>query len=1447
MADASASFVVNDPSQDSWGQDITVRTGRQAPPPPAPPIGPDSAGPSQAGSGGAPTVYYSNEDIFGPSAKSAPANSNGSAPAPQAGKASAPAGMTPAAVGNDGTKYFSNDQIVGDQTASGPLGNTGNEGWLSGLGKGAATAAIKGLADIPGYAGNLAGLTDYLLARGQSAITGEDPNTILQRFAADRAQIKSDQQRNLGVAPGIDLPSGQDIAAPILAKTGSYDADTTWGRMGQAGLEGVISMMGPGGGSIAKGATAPEVLSTVARTAAPVAVSTGVGQRVGEVTGDPLLGMAAGGAAGAGLDALGRTGLGGQVPAVREQNAARRLLSGAQDKQGLMDWANGNVPDGASTPVVPGSKPTLGQLTGDNGILRQEQAARNVDGDAFAERDAEQDAARQAQIDRQAPADADVMAAPELFADQRDAAERAGQFAQGAMSQRADDLRGQLASQAPANADVMRAPGLFRARRDRIDQAAQNAVKILTQRAQAAAEKLDPGMTPESRGNAIRTALDAMKRAARDAKSQLYDAVDPGNRLNIVAQPVREAAQRIAKDIDPLDEQPEARERDLFKAASSIPDVLPFQRLRALDRNVTGAMIQERRTNGESTAYRRLVQLKGAVQDAIDHGVENQMAYEAAGVARGDMRPEDTIAYRLAQAEDAYGSLQPDKAFDAARVSNRANALPGEVAGEGPELGARGDNATRQTASPRRSAQGNSGVPSKAGSGFLTETPPRSLPRTRFLEHLAARGGLKPTPELEQIFGKGVNPVLQTSAGARRLFNAKGMSLDDAFQAAKEGGYAFDAADVERGASQVNGDNHVLDLIDRDNVGEEIRPQGDIGERDFEYLHAMRNAEQRVRADLKANGIDPAAEDRDVLQRTIDLVADPESRMDPMDAHERATMDLARGRAREGGLTQEESGHPEFAPRGDEAEPLTPNFDPAAAGRLRAANKANREYSGTYREGPVARVIATGGLKDNYKMLDASVPGAAVPKGDKGYQTVKAFLKASGNSPEAIGAMADHLVQPLRDLLPDTAAISPSKFASWKRDYGPAIRAMDEVVPGFSKQFDDAAKATDALFEAGRLRQEAMDKFEKSEAGKFIGGLGKNEPSEVEAAVGKILSDETAGPTRMEALVKAAESDPEAIAGLRKAGVDWMLRKFSTAKDANGEPMLSGKDLRTFLSKSRTAVGKLYGSSGLGNIAAIASELARADGGAIGPIEEFKRSAPGKFLGSLGKTAPSEVENSVGAVLSDKAAGPTRMEELVKAASADPKALDGLRRAGVNWMRREYANGPDSPLDAKRFTEFLAGNRTTVAKLYGSEGLGQLAAVARDMGQSDQKAPASGGHAIKGALAKAGHAAGHPATIFSALAFGHEALGIDLHSLPHVAAGAGVGLVSYFLNTLRSAGLEKTNALVRDALLNPERARLLLSKLPEKASSGKWLHLARLIRREILGAPTMLPKQGEGR
>ena len=77
--------------------------------------------------------------------------------------------------------------------------------------------------------------------------------------------------------------------------------------------------------------------------------------------------------------------------------------------------------------------------------------------------------------------------------------------------------------------------------------------------------------------------------------------------------------------------------------------------------------------------------------------------------------------------------------------------------------------------------------------------------------------------------------------------------------------------------------------------------------------------------------------------------------------------------------------------------------------------------------------------------------------------------------------------------------------------------------------------------------------------------------TEVENAVGSFLHTGTGGATRMRGLVSSVSGDPKALAGLRKAGADWLVRTHM-----NADGTLSGAKLIFFINSNRDTLGELY-------------------------------------------------------------------------------------------------------------------------------------------------------------------------------------------------------------------------------------------------------------------------------
>ena len=176
----------------------------------------------------------------------------------------------------------------------GVLANAEHEGLWGPL-KNIATGAIKGAGDIVGAVGNTSNFADYLMARAQSAYTGEPVDQVLSDFAA-KQQAKANTPSTLSrienaIRPENVLPSGPDVYNPILNLTGSFVPKTEGQRLAQSAIETVVGSLGPG----TRGATAPVagLVPSIIRQSPMLGTVGATGQGVTDATGDPLLGLAA--------------------------------------------------------------------------------------------------------------------------------------------------------------------------------------------------------------------------------------------------------------------------------------------------------------------------------------------------------------------------------------------------------------------------------------------------------------------------------------------------------------------------------------------------------------------------------------------------------------------------------------------------------------------------------------------------------------------------------------------------------------------------------------------------------------------------------------------------------------------------------------------------------------------------------------------------------------------------------------------------------------------------------------------------------------------------------------------------------------------------------------------------------------------------------------------------
>lgn len=542
-----------------------------------------------------------------------------------------------------------------------------------------------------------------------------------------------------------------------------------------------------------------------------------------------------------------------------------------------------------------------------------------------------------------------------------------------------------------------------------------------------------------------------------------------------------------------------------------------------------------------------------------------------------------------------------------------------------------------------------------------------------------------------------------------------------------------------------------------------------------------------------------------------------------------------------GGLRAEGKGRGESqgSPRPAGVQSLEPNFDAEAAGRLGAAKEAHKERATTYREGPVGQALKTNGFAGQYRTPDAKIPASAFPKGDIGYHNVGAWLKAAGDNPGAVSTLQEVAVSRLREAMKG-GDLTPEVLDAWKREYGPALRALDEAAPnsGFLSKFETAAKATSALEDATALSKEAMKRVQQSAVVPF---LGLTNSSEVGNTLLGMVRSKT-GPTQLADLMSQ-------MPGTGKAGARDALARAILRNHTSADGGLAADRYRKFLNDNRPALETVFGEDGVNRLlsvshTALASQaaterVAQAVAARKASIAKAQQSEAAQLAGF---TDAQEVRAHVGRLLGVKDGvkdGPTRLAKLVEQTNGNPDALAGLRRAGIDEIMTRLEKvamaGGDHVLTG-RLMPYVDRNAASLRVLYGEAGLANIRRVVADMERSQAAFDAvkvKGGSDTAQSLWEriASNKVVQAAPSFGLIYSMWQAYEHGGWQGAALAAGAAATIKPAlgYLQRLRAAGVENVNDLYRLGLLNPEVGRAMIGRAVDARGKPNLEALSRLL------------------
>lgn len=226
-------------------------------------------------------------------------------------------------------------------------------------------------------------------------------------------------------------------------------------------------------------------------------------------------------------------------------------------------------------------------------------------------------------------------------------------------------------------------------------------------------------------------------------------------------------------------------------------------------------------------------------------------------------------------------------------------------------------------------------------------------------------------------------------------------------------------------------------------------------------------------------------------------------------------------------------------------------------------------------------------------------------------------------------------------------------------------------------------------------------------------------------------------------------------------------------------------------------------------------------------VDEAQRGIIGRVMGL---EDPQDVTRTVGSIFQRNDAA-REMARLRNATKGNPAAAEGLRKAVVDHIIDRFVSNTEAAtsglgaIKSDQFQTFVSQNKAALRNAgFSEEEIGVLQSVADDLQQANRSIAAvripGGSNTAQDVLAAG--AGDTPSTILTKLVLASAASGGAVGAASNPLAGAATTVGVGLLGALRQAGLNTVDDIVKDALLNPQRAKILLMKVKpqdiEKAS-----------------------------
>ena len=466
---------------------------------------------------------------------------------------------------------------------------------------------------------------------------------------------------------------------------------------------------------------------------------------------------------------------------------------------------------------------------------------------------------------------------------------------------------------------------------------------------------------------------------------------------------------------------------------------------------------------------------------------------------------------------------------------------------------------------------------------------------------------------------------------------------------------------------------------------------------------------------------------------------------------------------------------------------LTPNFDADAAQRYADARAANRELKETYDRAPgVGPALRSGPMAGDYAMPDSSVPSAIFSSGKGAAERVQSAIQA-GLTPQQI---ADYAAYDLRRAAVNAdGTLDPAKAARWRASNGEAFQALAQADPAIAGRFNTAQQMAQRVSEL-QAQRTALDGTHPLKP-----GWGDAEVAQRVWQAGPKGADSVGA---VKGLADDALADYAAYSLRKTAAQDGVLNpaRYQTWLKAYDGALSARPDIRARFDTAANAQAALD---------------AAADQH-VAALKDYEAGVAKHFLGG------ADPADRMGSILGSQTRLPD-MQALARLTANDPAARAGLQQAVVDHVMGRFSGNAlagqtgTTKLKSDQLQTFIGKAVPALREIMTAQQVDMMQKVAADLQRSNLS--------VDGVRV----AGGSDTTQKAALVAEHTGLGLLksqglqglLTVMGYVKGGAVGGFIANrgaaAVSAMRAAGIQQADDLVKEAMLNPALARVLMARL----------------------------------